>query len=132
MDPAAPAKPGLRRLLDPGARRAWRWLLALLMAAVCALAFDPVPSEALSTGWDKLNHALAFAPLGAVAVLAQSPSRWRWVRAAAAMLAFGGFIEVVQTRIPGRSGEVADLLADLIGLAVGLALLRIGLRRLEA
>jgi hypothetical protein len=39
----------------------------------------------------------------------------------------GGFIELVQTQIPTRSGDRTDLLADVIGLTFGLlpvALLR--------
>ena len=132
MRHAAQAESLPRRLLSAPARRGWRSLLVLLIAAVCWLAFDPHPPEGLSTGWDKLNHALAFAVLGAVALLAQAPAagRWRWALAFGGMMAFGAFIEAVQTQIPGRSGEALDLLADAVGLAIGLGALGAWLRRL--
>ncbi|HEY0817336.1 MAG TPA: VanZ family protein [Rhizobacter sp.] len=104
------------------ARRAWQVLLALLLVAVCLLAFSTRPPEPLSTGWDKLNHAVAFAVLAMTAMLAFP----RAGRAAGAMamvlvglMAFGGLIEVVQALIPGRSGEWLDLLADALGIVAG-------------
>ena len=104
------------------ARTAWRVLLVLLMLAVCLLAFDPAPPESVDTGWDKSNHALAFGTLAAVAEMAFWPSRRRALKVSLGLLAFGAFIEVVQTQIPGRSGEWPDLVADATGIAAGLLL----------
>lgn len=100
----------------------WRALLAVELAAICWLAFDPAPPAAAATFGDKINHAAAFAVLAFSARLA-------WPRGSAAavwvaLLAYGGFIEVVQTFIPGRSGEWADLAADAAGIAIGLLLHR--------
>ena len=53
----------------PGAP-AWRAVLAALVLAICWLAFDPAPPSSVDTGWDKANHALAFAAVGVVARLA--------------------------------------------------------------
>lgn len=105
------------------ARPAWRVLLLALMAAVCTLAFAPAPPEAVDTGWDKGNHALAFAVLAVVAALAFWPARRRDLWLTIGLLAFGAFIEVVQTQIPGRAGEWPDLVADATGIAAGLLLL---------
>jgi VanZ family protein len=104
---------------SPGALRLWRGSLAALMLAICILAFDPNPPEALDTGWDKLNHGLAFAVLAPCAALALQGLHWRWPAAALLALAFGAFIELVQSQIPGRSGEWQDLLADAAGIALG-------------
>ncbi len=104
---------------SPGALRLWRALLAALMLAICGLAFDPKPPEALDTGWDKLNHGLAFAVVAPCAALALQGRRRRWQAAALLALAFGAFIEIVQSQIPGRSGEWEDLLADAVGIAIG-------------
>ncbi|MFT3821899.1 MAG: VanZ family protein [Rubrivivax sp.] len=106
----------------PRARRACQVLLVLLMAVVCALAFAPHPPPALDTGWDKRNHLLAFASLALVAELAFWPAARRRAKVLLGLLAFGGFIELVQSQIPERSAEWVDLLADGLGIALGLAL----------
>jgi VanZ family protein len=109
----------------PGApaRTGWRALLAALMLATCWLAFSPAPPENIDTGWDKLNHALAFAALAFCASRGFAPQRLLAVPAS--LLAFGGFIEIVQSQIPGRSAEWADLLADAVGITVVLVFRRL-------
>ncbi len=104
----------------------WRALVAVQVAGVCWLAFDPQPPSAANTLNDKANHLLAFA------VMAFS-SRLGWTRgqpwiAALALLKLGALIEVVQTFIPGRTGEWPDLLADAVGIALGLLLHRLAPR----
>lgn len=102
------------------AMRWWRVALALLVVAVSSLALMPAPLDALSTGWDKLNHASAFAVLGVAAVFAfpRSHANLRWILCA--LLAFGALIEVVQSFTPTRTPEWGDLLADSIGTAAGM------------
>lgn len=95
-------------------------LLALTALAVCLLAFDPHPPQRLDTGWDKGNHVLAFAALGALAELAFGPTWLRRRAAALGLLAFGAFIEAVQSTLPARSAEWPDLLADGAGIAIGM------------
>ena len=66
---------------------------------------------------DKIFHALAFACLTAPAVLVL-PRRylWFWV---AHMAALGAGIELAQARGgDGRSGDVLDFAADVVGIAV--------------
>jgi VanZ family protein len=38
------------------------------------------------------------------------------------LLAYGAFIEVVQSYLPSRRGDWLDMLADALGVAVGMAL----------
>lgn len=123
------ANPGLQqRLLDavldapPVLRRLWRTLLAGLLTVVTWLALEPAPPEVADLGWDKLNHLCAFAALAVVAAAAFAP-RWRAV--AAGLLAYGVAIELLQALTPTRSAEVADVLADAVGLALGLGLFRL-------
>ena len=97
-------------------RRAVLWLLVII---VSWLAFSPKPPPAATLGWDKLNHASAFVALAFCAARAHAGATLRIV---AGLLGYGVFIEVVQTFVPGRSGEAADLLADGVGLALGLLL----------
>ena len=88
----------------------------------CWLAFTPSPPPTLDTGWDKLNHWIAFATMAISACFAFAQSRHRALKVALWLLAFGVFIELVQSQIPGREADVLDVLADSIGIAGGLLL----------
>jgi VanZ family protein len=83
----------------------------------------PRPPSAADTGWDKLNHVLAFAGpcFAGLAALPQA-TRHAAMRLALGLVAWGGALELLQTRLPPRSGEWADLLADAVGVALGAAL----------
>ena len=101
------------------ATRSWRIILALLVVAVSWLALSEAPPLDLDTGWDKLNHMVAFTALAFVATLGFPISRARRALVLCALLAFGGLIEVGQLWVPGRSADWADLLADAVGVASG-------------
>lgn len=122
----APLGAPVRRLIllatAPAQRRLWRALLALLLAVITVLALVPAPPERLSTGWDKSNHLLAFGALAFTAVWACWPQPRRWHCLVAWLLAYGGGIEVAQSFLPPRSADLADVLADGMGIALGLAL----------
>ena len=104
----------------PAAVRGWRALLGALVLAVCWLAFTPSPPEDFDSGWDKLNHWLAFATLAFCACFAFPGAQRGYLKVALALLAFGIVIELVQTQIPGRNADALDVLADGIGIAGGL------------
>ena len=106
--------------LRPAARRGWRAALGLALLAVAWLAFDPAPPPAADTGWDKANHVLAFAVLAWLASLAAWPHPRHRLAVAAGLLAYGVLIEAVQSQLPARSAEWADLAADAVGIACGL------------
>jgi VanZ family protein len=106
--PAAPAVTG------------WRLLLLAAAAGVCWLAFTPHPPPAVQHVWDKAQHIGAFVVLGVCARRGWPGTRG--VLAFGALLAFGVFIELVQSQIPGRSADVEDVLADGVGALLGLAL----------
>lgn len=73
---------------------------------------------------DKLYHAIAFSAL--LFPTAGLRPRWIW-KVAVASLAYGALIEVIQPQF-GRQAEWADLLADAIGVVIGV-LFGLGLRR---
>jgi VanZ family protein len=98
----------------------WRTALGVLTAVVLYLALMPAPPHTLDTGWDKLNHALAFASLAVCSCFSGSASPRRLLIAGALLVAFGGMIELLQSQIPGRDAEWGDLLADTIGMVVGM------------
>ena len=57
-------------------RRWWQALFWLQVAAVTALMLLPRPPSAVDTGWDKLNHVLAFAgPMLAGLAARRRPTR---------------------------------------------------------
>jgi VanZ family protein len=97
-------------------------------AIVCVLAFRPVPPVDPGLPWDKLHHALAFLVLTALA--GRGWPRLGGAALTALMLAAGIGIELVQG-IPfvGRDADVWDVVADMVGAAVGLILLRAAGRR---
>lgn len=98
-----------------------------VLVAVSYLALTPTPPKAADLGWDKLNHFTAFGTLTVLGGLAWRRTPWR---VALGLLAYGGLIELLQTQVPGRAAEWADLLADGIGILLGLALLA-AMRRLS-
>lgn len=104
----------------------WRLLLAVQLVAGLVLAWDPQPAPVAAHLWDKAQHAIAFALMAGTAAFAW-PGHWR--AAAAGLLAYGALVEIGQAFIPGRSCDAADLLADGVGVAAGLAAVHL-LRRL--
>jgi len=98
-------------------------LLLIMFLAVRPLpAF--VPGELYS---DKAAHVLAFAFLmlwfGSL-----FPRRWHW-RLFAILLIYGVIMELLQTQVPNRYAEGADLLADFIGVLTGWLLAGTAIRR---
>ena len=111
----------MRRLLfSPAAQRGWLALLVVLAAGVVTLACLPASVHGPSLGWDKLNHAAAFMTLAFCGHFAfrERPRSLFWV--SFLLLALGVGIELLQMQIPGRRAEVDDVLADALGLCVGL------------
>lgn len=113
------------------AARLWRVLLLLLLVATSTLAIMPRPPVGIDFGWDKLNHLLAFAALAFSAGLGFPTPRAVRFGAPLALLAYGGLVELMQARVPQRSAEWADLLADGLGIACG-ALIAAGALRAAA
>lgn len=102
-------------------RNAWLalWLCAVaVLVVVCLLPNADLPRLRIN---DKLEHALAFALLSASAV--QLFERWRALLAVAlGLLALGICIELAQGLLTTtRAMERADVVADAIGIAAGLA-----------
>lgn len=106
-------------------------LVALLLPAPDVLALKAWAASWLPWGrwldqedvthWahaDKLVHAGMFAVLGGLAMSAWRDRSWR-VRWWWALLALGVLTEGLQAWVPGRSPSGADVLADALGLGLG-------------
>ena len=123
--PHAPRPMLLPRLLfDLHLRRRWRLLLGALLAVVSWLAFMPASAAPTVQHLDKVQHLAAFMTLALVASLCWAPSRRTELATMLGLLAYGLFIELVQSQLPTRSASVADWLADAAGVALGLLLMR--------
>jgi len=100
-------------------RAAWLAAFWLASVAVGVLALVPATTPLPSTGWDKANHALAFAVLALLGMACWPGSA---IRVLAALALYGGAIEVAQTFTETRMGEWLDWCADLTGLAIAMAI----------
>lgn len=102
------------------------WLIVGLIG--CAIVFYaclmPHPGKPPFAHFDKLEHASAFAVLGAwfAGVLARRRHLWVFI----GLAAFGGFIELAQSLTSYGDTEWGDWLADSVGVLAGIGLARLG------
>lgn len=95
-------------------KKAFFWLSLLALTALSLMPTHLLPPQAFSL-WDKSQHAMGFAGLMALGLLAY-PQHVRvlpWL-----LLAHGGLIEMAQAASGWRRGDWSDLLADAIGIAL--------------
>lgn len=100
----------------------WRGLGYLAVVALLTACLWPQADTVGPQGIDKLLHLTAFALVAAWFGALVRPSRYPVL--ALALAAFGLAIEALQWLTGYRSAELMDWLADLAGIAVGLALAR--------
>jgi VanZ family protein len=99
------------------------------LVAIMVLAVLPGNYVRATSGWDKMDHFLAFALLGLIGLRAW-PRREHQVFAV--LLAYGGLIELFQAILPYRFAELRDLFADAAGLVLAFAVGRTQLRSAAA
>ncbi|MDF9393439.1 MULTISPECIES: VanZ family protein [Methylococcus] len=110
----------------------WRCLGWTMVAVVVVLSLLPqLPQPPSVLGWDKAQHFLAYAVL--TVWFCQCYSRhWRWP---AFFVALGGVLELLQGFTGVRTTDPFDILANSIGVSIGLGLsftpLASGLRRFD-
>lgn len=105
--------------MTPQIRRLLR--AAFYLAGVLVGALSLAPSAALppvSVG-DKAEHIIAYAVLG---LLGGASAEHGIARTVLGLSAFGIVIELLQAFSPGRSPDVIDALADIIGGCIGCGL----------
>ena len=111
--------------------RLWWSLGFALLALITALSLLPIRGPDLDLpNSDKLNHALAYSVLMLYFGQLVGGGWRRRLAVAAGLLAYGIVIELLQSRLPPRTAELADLAANLGGMAIGALLLRTRLGRL--
>jgi hypothetical protein len=113
-------------------RYARRWQIAgiLLLAAVLVGALVPADwiwpegPDAPFFMSDKWVHGITFATL-ALWFSGQYARHSYW-RLVTGLVAFGLLIEVIQRMVSYRTADLMDVLADLLGLAIGMVIALIG------
>lgn len=113
-----------------GLRLAPLWYLAggLLLVGVAISSLIPIPDISLDVG-DKNAHFLTYAGLACwFGLLVRRPFSLLWV--IIGISAFGMLIELLQSMTTYRYGEWADVLANSIGVAVGIIFSFTPLRRI--
>jgi VanZ family protein len=98
----------------------YAWATTIL---VLSLVPDPPHLSSEVLGWDKFQHAAAFALFavfaGGVMLIRCRRAGTAWLLAFAAALLYGAFIEIAQMALTSfRRAEWADLLADALGAAL--------------
>jgi hypothetical protein len=102
-----------------GARGWARWLLFVLLVAAqsWALYAPHIGGPALFAGSDKVVHVALFLVVTFAGLRAGIPARWL----AGVLIGEAIVSEVVQgLALSGRDGDVFDVLADVVGVGLGL------------
>jgi VanZ family protein len=89
-----------------------------LASLIAYLTLSPPNPDLGGFLWDKVYHVIAFAALVFPTALLYARSLF-WVLPAT--VAFGGSIELIQPYV-GRTNEMADFLADVLGVGFGVTL----------
>lgn len=82
---------------------------------ILMLALMPQTQVPISTGWDKLNHMLAFFTLAMLLDFGFTSLRW-WPQQMLFLLGYGISIEFLQLLTSDRSFSVLDVAADSVGM----------------
>lgn len=94
-----------------------RLLFFIALVIISYLALAPIDDSPVTTGWDKLNHLLAFAVLLMLLDLGH-PRMAFWQFKVPALLFYACLIEFIQAFIPYREFSLLDIVADMLGLGV--------------
>ncbi len=107
--------------MNPGikANERWNFIFRTCLLLVLLLSLMPAVPHMPTTGWDKTNHLLAFALLSILGCKAYPGHN---AGLFLGLLLYGGLIELLQSFTPYRFAELADLIADALGLMAGLML----------
>ena len=97
------------------------WLMVLITLWLSLVPGDQVPS--VLNFWDKAQHALGFAALAFLGLLAY-PGRLPNLMVGLAL--FGVSIECAQWATGWRQGDWQDWVADCVGMMVGVMAWRVG------
>ena len=96
----------------------FRVYFLICIVAISFLATTTIQIEVVESSWDKANHFVAFFTLYALLTFAYK--NLNIVQKIALLVAFGLQIEIVQSFIDGRYFSLLDVLADSVGILLGI------------
>jgi VanZ family protein len=95
------------------------------LIAVAWLSLTPRDAMPEIQMWDKLQHLMAYAVLAACGAIGFPGGRPRLI-VGVGLIVFGCGLEIAQAAVPGRSSNIGDAVANIAGIALGLATAWIG------
>ena len=115
--------------LSPAAHRQIGYMLLFIVFVASALPPGPVPSPSFE-GADKILHVIAYLVLSAWFGYI-TPTK-NYTRLATWLFLFGGAIEIMHFFLPYRFASVGDLIANAVGISLGLIAIGIIIRTTNA
>jgi len=106
--------------------RLWFVLACIGLLSLAVVSLIPVPDLG---GSDKFGHFFSYAMLSAYLSLLVEQRKSLW-RILFGLIAYGLFLEFMQSLTDYRSGDLADALANSLGVTTGLAFYFSPLRRI--
>ncbi len=106
-------------------RKVARFSFTIGVLAVTWLSLTPQDALPEIDMWDKLQHAVTYAALaicGAVGFLGRRPL----LIVSLGLIVLGRSLEAAQIAVPGRDPSIGDAIANIAGIALGLAATWIG------
>lgn len=101
---------------------AWLWAFLIFVGS----SVPGLSAPDIGFHWeDKLAHIIEFAVFGFVLMRAFSNSRHKWLRRQSWLITllvgtiYAALDELHQRLVPGRSAELADWIADVLGVLIG-------------
>ncbi|MGJ0300962.1 VanZ family protein [Aliarcobacter cryaerophilus] len=94
----------------------------ICVVAIEYLATTTLEIKPIQNSWDKANHFIAFLTL--YVTLSLGYPKLEVFKKALILLAFGIQIEVVQYFLPNREFSLLDVLADGVGIVMGIIVIR--------
>ena len=107
----------------------FRVYLFITIAVIEFLATTTIHIEAIESIWDKANHFSAFFVL--YILLSYAYLKLSTLQKSILLLGFGLQIEIVQSFIDGRFFSLLDVVADSIGILIGIVVY-VGLQRVTS
>ncbi len=106
-----------------------RWAVTTIYAAAVVVAhLTPVPATGDLPGLDKWVHAALFGALAFMTYWSLRPGM-RFLTSVAVGVAAAGLVELLQSPLPYRSGDVWDFAAGAVGVVLGAGLAAVALDR---
>ena len=103
-------------------QNSFRIYFFVCLLAIEFLATTTIHIEVVESNWDKANHFVAFFTLYVLLTLAYK--NFSILLKTALLVAFGLQIEIVQSFIDGRYFSLLDVVADSVGILLGVLFLK--------